>query len=283
MNRLLEITLLAMSLALATQAAELPRDSRVPGGVAVIPLDVAANELPEVRFGTQRVMTLRNKDQWLAIVGLGLGLEAGEHALQLKTSKGESRVPFVVSEIEYEEQRITLKNDRMVNPAPLDMERINAERSRINAALERWQWTNEPANRFVLPVDGPQSSAFGLRRFFNEQPRAPHSGIDLAATEGTPIRAAARAMVIDTGDFYFNGNTVFLDHGQGLVTMYCHMSAIDVKPGDVIEQGDIIGKVGATGRVTAPHLHWSVSLNDERVNPYLFLDMQEGANQAGSE
>lgn len=283
MNRLLEIMLLAMSLALTTQAAELPRDSRVPGGIAVIPLDVAANEMPEARFGTQRVMTLRDKDRWFAVVGLGLGLEAGEHALQVKTSKGESRVPFVVSEIEYEEQRITLKNDRMVNPAPLDMERINAERSRINAALERWQWTNEPANRFVLPVDGPQSSAFGLRRFFNEQPRAPHSGIDLAATEGTPIRAAARAMVIDTGDFYFNGNTVFLDHGQGLVTMYCHMSAIDVKPGDVIEQGDIIGKVGATGRVTAPHLHWSVSLNDERVNPYLFLDMQEGANQAGSE
>ncbi|VAW79063.1 Peptidase, M23/M37 family, partial [hydrothermal vent metagenome] len=126
--------------------------------------------------------------------------------------------------------------------------------------------------RFVLPVHGPVSSPFGLRRYFNEQPRKPHSGLDLAAAEGTPIRAPAAGHISGTGDYFFNGNTVFIDHGQGLVTMYCHMSRIDVKPGQQVAAGETIGAVGQTGRVTGPHLHWGVSLNDARINPMLFLD-----------
>ena len=123
----------------------------------------------------------------------------------------------------------------------------------------------------LQPVEGRYSSPFGLRRFFNEQARKPHSGLDIVANEGTPVRAAADGVVINTGNYFFNGNTVFIDHGQGLITMYCHLNRIDVSDGQQVKRGDLIGGVGSTGRVTGAHLHWSVLLNGTLVNPELFL------------
>lgn len=255
----------------AASAAELPRSLPVPGGVAVIEIGPASEPRPVAKFRDQRVMVAEQDGRWHAVIGLPLGIDTGNHGLEVDSEGNVRHYVVKVEPREYESQYITLKNDRMVNPYEKDLERIRAERVRQDKSLESWTPVENPATRFILPVEAPESSAFGLRRYFNNEPRAPHSGIDLAAAEGTPIRAPARAIVLDTGDFFFNGNTVFLDHGQGLVTMYCHMSEISVKPGDVVEQGESIGKVGSTGRVTAAHLHWGVSLNDQRVDPWLFL------------
>lgn len=265
------IFLLSLLLAGNAVAADLPRNQPVPGGVAVIELGLSSEPRPEAVFQGHPVMVAAADGKWHAVVGLPLGIEPGKYPLDVRGQSSAQHYTLLVAPHEYESQYITLDNDRMVNPYAKDLERIRAERVRQDESLAAFTPVDDPATSFILPVEAPQSSAFGLRRFFNKEPRAPHSGIDLAATTGTPIRAPARAIVLDTGNFFFNGNTVFLDHGQGLITMYCHMSEIDVKPGDVVEQGQTIGKVGSTGRVTAAHLHWGVSLNDERVNPWLFL------------
>jgi murein DD-endopeptidase MepM/ murein hydrolase activator NlpD len=127
------------------------------------------------------------------------------------------------------------------------------------------------ALRFQAPVDGRRSGSFGLRRVFNGQARNPHSGMDIAAPTGTPVRAPAAGTVIDCGDYFFNGNTIWLDHGGGLLTMMCHLQTIEVAEGDGVEVGQRIASVGATGRATGPHLHWSVSLNRAMVDPALFI------------
>jgi murein DD-endopeptidase MepM/ murein hydrolase activator NlpD len=215
-------------------------------------------------------MVIRHSGRWQAVVGIHLDANPGTHQLQIADRA--ASVPFQVQTRQYAEQRLTIKNKRQVNPNTEDLKRIRRERDRITAALQHWTDTPPAEIRFTLPVTGQLSSPFGLRRYFNDQPRKPHSGIDIAAPEGTLIHAPAAGQVIELGAFFFNGNSVFIDHGQGLVTLYCHLSRVDVKPGQRIARGEILGTVGQTGRVTGPHLHWSVSLNDTRVDPSLFFD-----------
>jgi murein DD-endopeptidase MepM/ murein hydrolase activator NlpD len=251
-------------------AAAPPHTAAVPGGVVTVDLGPATGKVPTARFNKKRVMVIQDSGRWQAVVGIPLSSKTGTQQIQLGGNK--QAVKFKVSAKKYAEQRLTIKNKRKVNPNKADMKRIRSERGRINSALRHWQQQTTVDTRFTLPVKGRLSSPFGLRRFFNEQPRKPHSGIDIAAPEGTPIVAPAAGRVIENGNFFFNGNSVFIEHGQGLVTMYCHMSRIDVKPGQRVAQGETIGAVGQTGRVTGPHLHWSVSLNDARVDPALFFD-----------
>jgi len=274
MIRFFTVLLLAL-IPLSSHALSLDA-TPVPGGIAVITLPANA-DATSARYRDRKVLVTHNDDNALiAVIGLPLASKPGRHYLKVNNRQGQTQsIGFQVEDKAYEEQHITIKDKRKVNPEKRDMQRINAETARIKSALGHWSEQQDMSITFVKPVEGPTSSPFGLRRFFNEQARNPHSGLDIAAPEGTPILAPADGVVLDTGEFFFNGNTVLLDHGQGLVTMYCHMSKIDVKPGQTVTTGEQLGEVGMTGRVTGPHLHWGVSLNDARVDPLLFLPAAE--------
>jgi len=254
------------------RALDLPRESRVPGGIAILDLGAADEPPGSVVFNGHGAPVLRNGASWVAIVGIPLDTAPGQHAATLHPDRGNpSKVEFTVTDKRYEEQRLKVANQRHVEPSKEDLDRIERERKRIDAALGNFAADRVPQFVLQVPVDGRRSSSFGLRRFFNDQPRNPHTGMDIAAPTGTPILSPAPGVVTDTGDYFFNGNTVFVDHGQGVVTMYCHLSRIDVKPGDEVATGTQLGLVGATGRVTGPHLHWGVAVNRAMVDPALFL------------
>ena len=263
----LAVTLLLVGQGLAAGAVTLPTESHVPGGVVLLPVPGAADSPPTVKLGESRAMVLRVKDQWLAVVGVPLATEPGP----LKISIGSEKDAVIeIKSKQYRVQKLKVA-PKMVDLAPADQARTDSERPRIQAALATFSDAPPSTLRLLPPIPGPRSSSYGLRRVFNDQPRNPHTGMDIAAPTGTPIKSPAPGRVIDTGEFFFNGNTVLVDHGQGLVTMYCHLSAIDVKAGDELKTGDVLGKVGATGRVTGPHLHWGVVLNGTMVDPALFL------------
>ena len=245
----------------------------VPGGVAVLALG-DADRAPEVSFLDRRVLVVREEGkQWIAVVGIPLSVKPGEQQVVVSDARGQRKLPFKVGAKEYVAQHITLKNPRQVDPNPDDMKRIEREMAEQSAANRTYRAGVTPSNLLLdRPVNGGRlSSPFGLRRFFNGKERNPHSGLDFAVPAGTPIKSPAAGVVVLVGDYFFNGKTVFVDHGQGFVSMFCHMSAINVKIGDEVPRGGVVGKVGATGRATGPHLHWNVSLNDARVDPAIFI------------
>lgn len=241
----------------------------VPGGVAAVSLG-AAGQAPWASYQGRRVMVIRDSDkQWIALVGIPLSTRPGRQTLQVQ---GGPEAAFQVRAKEYAAQHITLKNRRQVTPDPEDLKRIERELALQTDAYRSYRDGVVPSNVLLdRPVGGRLSSPFGLRRFFNGQERNPHSGLDFAVPAGTPVKAPAAGRVVLVGDYFFNGKTVFVDHGQGFISMFCHLSVIGVKVGDEVARGAVVGKVGATGRATGPHLHWNVSLNDARVDPAIFI------------
>ncbi len=272
--RLLSALLLCFALPLAALPAQaegfLARllDQPVPGGVAVVDLGTGA-ERPAARYQGKPVLVTREDGRrWIAVVGLPLTVKPGREQLELADGR---RLAFEVGSRHYKEQRITLKNQQQVTPNAANLARIERELAVQTDAYRQFS-PRQPSNLLLdRPVGGPLSSPFGLRRFFNGEERNPHSGLDFAVPAGTPVKAPAAGKVILVGDYFFNGRTVFVDHGQGLVSMFCHLSQIGVKVGDELARGAVLGKVGATGRATGPHLHWNVSLNDARVDPSIFI------------
>ena len=250
-----------------SQTFALPQDSRRAGGIAIIPI---AKTVTHVTYQDKPVLVVDGPNAMNQIV-FGIPLSTPLGTLQLQSSNGPINIE--VKPYKYAEQRLNVKNQDYVNPQQEQLDRYTVEakeQNNIYASFSPAQWQSFP--QFIRPTAGKFSNSFGRKRFFNGEERAPHSGLDIPAPVGQKVVAPASGTVVATGNYFFNGNTVLIDHGQGLISMFCHLSKINVVKGQQLKQGDVLGLVGKTGRVTGPHLHWGMSLNNARVDPQLFLN-----------
>ena len=268
----LRASLLFLALPLPAHAS-LPKSSSVPGGVAIVALGRTlpdANK-PQAWLGDQAVLVTAEHNHWYAVVGLPLGMKPGSHELSVRTGEKTKMKSFVVKAKKYPEQHITLKDTGKVELSAEDEARAVREIATIKQLKRHWRDAQDTDLDFIIPAQGRLSGNFGLRRFFNGKPRSPHAGMDVAVARGTPVKASAQGEVLAVDDYFFNGKTIFLDHGNGLITMYCHLDQSDVHTGETVNKGQLLGLSGQTGRATGPHLHWSVVLNGAMVDPELFI------------
>jgi murein DD-endopeptidase MepM/ murein hydrolase activator NlpD len=250
----------------------------VPGGVALLQLGSSGDKPPAANADGAQVMVLNDRGVWLAVLGIPLSATLGEHTLNIRDADGTAReLSYTVGPKQYAEQKLTVAPSQ-VDLSAKDLERVKGEQQKLHAALATFSMALPKSLVLLPPAAGIRTSSFGLRRVFNGEGRNPHSGMDIAVPSGTPVLAAAEGRVVDTGSYFFNGNSVLVEHGQGLVTMYCHLSQIGVKVGEHVHRGQQIALSGATGRVTGPHLHFGVALNRAFVDPALFLTPEPAAS-----
>lgn len=248
------------------------KNTPIPGGIAVI--DFESNHAnPKASYNKVPLYVQHIENQhYQVLIGIPLMEKLGKKTIKVQDFS--TRLfDFEVTKQTYTEQHITLKgkNKKYVNPNLTHMDRIKKERPILSSARKIFSDKNLSNGLFIRPVNGVTTSPFGLKRFYNGEARRPHTGLDYAGDIGTPIKAPADGKVILVGKFFFNGNAVFLDHGQGLISVYIHMNERLVKQDQLVKQGDPIGTIGQTGRTTGPHLHWGVYLNQTVVNPNLLL------------
>lgn len=276
-RRFLQCLAASAALPSLASAIALPNAAAVPGGLAIVNLGPGA-AAPVARLDGKRVLVAGDENEWLAIVGISLEARVGGKLPLVLEGRGRevTTMMIAVEDKQYAAQHLTVKPGQ-VDLAPADLARYETERKHLSAM--RNTYTDVTPKTLVLlpPCTGERSNTFGKRRFFNGQSRNPHNGMDIAAPVATPVVAASDGWVLDVGDYFFSGNTVMLDHGQGFLTLYAHLSEVEVAIGDRVAAGAQIGRVGATGRVTGPHLHFSVYLNAEAVDPGLFLTSNQAS------
>ncbi len=254
-------------------SVELPKERLAPGGVAVVDLGVGEVK-PVVLYAGNPVSVVKDQARWFAILGISLSQTVGsELILNIDDGIKESlNLTIPIGSFPYGGQHLKVAK-KHVDLSSESLERSSRESAHIAKLKKTFSERNINTFRLNLPCNGKVSSSFGFRRFFNGQPRSPHRGMDIAAPSGEPVISAGDGIVIDVGDYFFSGNMVIVDHGQGFLTLYAHLKAIDVTVGQAVRAGDMIGLVGATGRVTGPHLHFGVILGGESVDPALFLEL----------
>lgn len=263
---------LAGAMAPAAMAGQLPIAEPVPGGIATVLLPP---DTGKAMWQGRRLLVMHHDGKAWAIVGIPLNTAPGAKELMAIGLGHTLHVPFDVDAKQYRVQRLTIKNKSEVTLSAQSLARVKRERQQIDAVYATFTVDIGPARfPFSLPVQGRESSPFGAQRILNGKPRKPHSGIDIAAPAGTMVRAPADGVVALVGDFFFNGNTVVIDHGDGLDSVYVHLSHIDVQQGQHVHRGDPIAAVGATGRTTGADLHWTVTLNGTYINPELVLSAE---------
>jgi hypothetical protein len=248
----------------AKSAFQLPREERVPGGIAIFTVP----RPPKFSVDERQVLWLPWQKNCLVILGIPLDRTPGPW--KLEDAAGGEPVVIDVKDKQYKTQQLKVAPSQ-VNLSAEDEARVAREQEKVRAALSIHSDMRPVTFRLAPPVPGRRSSSYGLRRVFNGESRKPHSGMDIAAPTGTPIANPLAGRVVDVGSYFFNGNNVIVDHGAGFMTMYCHLSKTLVEVGQTLKRGAVLGLVGATGRVTGPHLHWGTILNGVSVDPALFL------------
>lgn len=229
------------------------------------------DDATEIIFHDKR-FPVAEDGQFLFAIGRDEGKEA---TLFFRGHDVDMDFTFPVAPTKWDIQRIEGVEQRKVTPTAEDEAEILREQKDVRAALTVVDQTRDDwKDAFILPVEGLISGHFGNQRYFNGVPKNPHSGTDIAAPEGTPVKASANGRVLLAGgNYFYGGNMVILDHGMGLQTIYMHLKEANVKVGDTVKKGDVIGLVGKTGRVTGAHLHWGASWNNIRFRPHSLLDL----------
>jgi murein DD-endopeptidase MepM/ murein hydrolase activator NlpD len=275
-RRVLAATVMSLSLATFARAAPITIDtayrSLTPGELVVvtIKIDGAPSSVRVNAF--QRVIPSFKTDDgwWRALIGIDLDQRPGRYRVEVEAEVGatvlrQSRA-LVVAPRKFPTRTLRV-NPAFVNPSPPELARIREDQQFLAEVYARPAPARLWSGSFVRPVPGDANSSFGTRSVFNGEPRSPHGGTDFLSPGGTPIKSPSGGRVVCARDLYFTGNTVIIDHGLGMFSMLAHLSRLDVKEGDTVRVGQIVGLVGATGRVTGPHLHWALSVSGARVDP----------------
>ena len=239
--------------------------------------DEAGVRSVEVLWEGKKIPAFHVKDSWTTIVGIDLDAKAGEHHADVLFTMQDGRIDkrdATISVVQKKYPTTELKvEDKYVELSKANLARANRESKETEGLYAIVSNEMIGTGPYIIPIPGRTGTNFGHRRVFNGEPRAPHAGADLRAATGTPIRATNRGRVVLAKNLFFTGNTVILDHGSGIYSLYAHLSRIDAKLGDIVAGGSVIGLAGATGRVTGPHLHWGMRVQGARVDPYALVGL----------
>jgi len=259
------------------RTVEIDYRSLQPGEILVFTISSADVKEAQVWFMDRKIVMAKDKGSSTlrAFLGLDLGIKTGAHPVKIFFQDSAGRWETLEKTITVALKEFPVKklwvNEKFVTPPPQVRERIKRESEILEAIYNRItsEWLGK--GRFILPAEGNNFDNFGERRIYNNKPRSSHGGVDISAPAGTPVKASNAGEVVLASDLYFSGKTVIIDHGLGLFTLYLHLSEFLVKRGEIVKKGDHVGEVGATGRVTGPHLHWGVKVFGSRVDPFSLL------------
>ena len=280
MSRISAAVVIAVGFAAIANAAPVTIDtayrSLTPGELVVVTIKVEGTPSSVRVTAFRRSMPAYQTDDgwWRALVGIDLDQRPGRYLIEVEANVGASVLrqsrPLVVGPRKFPTRTLRV-SPAFVNPSPDELSRIRQDQAFIADVYARPAATRLWSAAFVRPVPGDANSSFGTRSVFNGEPRSPHGGTDFLSPSGTPIKAPNAGRVVCARDLYFTGNTVIIDHGLGMFSMLAHLSRLDVREGDTVREAQIVGLVGATGRVTGAHLHWALSVSGARVDPLSVL------------